>query len=109
MSNTVKDFVYDILQLPEWNEFDARTKEVKALRDAIFDHWKKNAESWVLPNKLKIGDTTLELESIDSGMSDETTATYKSTFFRPSEFTIQFNSKDRFYQLLETAGAKVVE
>lgn len=41
---TVKDFVYDILQLTEWNAFDARTKEVKALRDAIFNYWKDNSK-----------------------------------------------------------------
>lgn len=110
MSSQVKDFVYDILQLPEWNAFDARTSEVKRLRDAIFKHWKDDdAKPWVIPNKLRIGDTTLELESIDSGFDNETSVTYKCTFYLPSEFCIRFNSKEMFYQLLEQAGAEVVK
>lgn len=44
MNDPVKDFVYDILQLPEWAAFDARTKEVKALRDAIWHKWKDNPQ-----------------------------------------------------------------
>lgn len=111
MSDRVKDFVYDALQLPEWNAFDARTKEVRALRDAIFNHWKngEGSDTWVIPNKLKIRNTTLDIDSIDSGFDHETTVTYKSLFDRPSEFIIRFNSKQMFFELLEQAGGEVVK
>lgn len=80
-----------------------RERFLKKLKPII----EKYDGSFVLPNEVKINDTTLYLDEINSGFDGETTVTYRSIMSRPSEFSITFNSEENFYEMLRQAGGSI--
>lgn len=81
-----------------------RKSFIKSIRPIIAEY----ATDWVLPNKIKIGDHTMELENIDCDFDGDTTVSYTNTFYRPTNIEISFNSVDQYYEMLAKIGATVV-